>query len=85
MLMIPGRNLCDAGWQTEYTGYLAAEGYGHNRVEFVCLDETAEPSLNSSPTNQNGAILYAVQTRCGSLKCLPYVDRKDLLCAVCTR
>ena len=85
MLMIPGRNLCDEGWHTEYTGYLAAEQYDHYRVDFVCMDETAEPSSDSSLDNDNGVLFYAVQTMCGNLKCPPYADRKDLVCAVCTR
>ena len=85
MLMIPGRNLCDAGWHTEYTGYLVAEKHSHHRSEFICLDKAAEPSPDSSTHDQNGVLIYGVQVRCGSLKCLPYVERKDMLCAVCTR
>ena len=85
MLMIPGRNLCDDGWQTEYTGNLAAEQYDHYRVDFVCLDDKPEPSQDSSPDNNNGVLVFVAQAKCGALKCPPYENEKDLVCAVCTR
>ena len=86
-LMMPGTNLCDEGWTTEYVGYIAAERdhTAHHRSEFICVDDDAEPSDRSNPIDQNGVLLQPTQTICGSLPCLPYVKNKDLLCVVCSR
>ena len=85
--MMPGTNLCDERWTAEYTGYLAAERSHtrHQRSEFICVDDDAEPSARSNPVNQEGASLYPAQTKCGSLPCLPYENNKNLLCVVCSR
>ena len=88
MLMMPGTNLCDEGWTTEYVGYISSEKGGnanHHRSEFICVDDDAEPTPNSSPDDDDGILLIPAQTICGSLPCLPYVDSKDLLCVVCSR
>ena len=82
--MIPARNQCDPGWTTEYTGYLSAEYHGHQRTEFVCVDGEAEP-IDNSIGDQNGALFYPAIAKCGSLPCLPYIENRELLCAVCTR
>ena len=87
VLMMPGTNLCDEGWTTEYVGYIAAARIAEDRhrSEFICIDEDVEPTTNSGTDLEGGAILYPAQTVCGSLPCLPYVDSKDLLCVVCSR
>ena len=85
MMMIPGRNICQPGWITEYIGYLAAQRYTQTRSEFVCMDENAEPHPQSRPNDENGVLFHPAITRCGSFPCLPYVNDKILLCAVCTR
>ena len=88
VLMMPGTNLCDEGWTTEYVGQISAESStytSHYRTEFVCLDDNAEITTHSSPDADNGAMFYPVQVICGSLPCTPYVENKDLLCVVCSR
>ena len=84
VLMIPARNQCELGWTTEYTGYLSAAYSGHQRTEFVCMDGEAEP-LPNSITSHDGTLFYPVIGKCGSLPCLPYINDRELLCAVCTR
>ena len=87
VLMMPGTNLCNEGWTTEYVGYIAAERTheSHYRTEFICLDDDVEPTTHSSPGADHGAVLYPAQAICGSLPCLPYVEGKDVLCVVCSR
>jgi len=85
MLMMPARNDCPSGWTEEYHGYLMTNYYGYNsQKDFVCVDEDAE-YVPGSGANRDGAMLYPVEGRCGSLPCLPYVDGRELTCAVCTK
>ena len=83
-IMIPGRNVCPAGWRTEYKGYLMAERHIHYRTMYTCVDENAE-STTKSVANENGALFYFVEGKCGTLRCPPYVEGRELTCAVCTR
>ena len=87
VLMMPGTNLCNEGWTTEYVGQIstARTHDSYHRTEFICMDDDAEKSLYSSPDNDNGAIFVPAQVICGSLPCTPYVEDKDLLCVVCSR
>ena len=84
--MIPGANLCNAGWSTEYAGQIAATrtNDNHHRTEFVYMDDDAEMTQYSSPDQENGVLFYPTQVICGSLPCIPYVEDKDLLCVVCS-
>ena len=83
-MMIPGRNMCPAGWTREYKGYLMAERHDHYRTMYTCVD--AHPDyIPGSYANRNGALFYFVEGRCGSLRCGPYIDGRELTCAVCTR
>ena len=85
MLMMPARNDCPSGWTEEYHGYLMTEYYNHkNSKDFICLDGDPE-YVPGSQASRNGALLYPVQGRCGSLPCLPYVEGRELTCAVCTK
>ncbi|XP_020912369.2 short-chain collagen C4 [Exaiptasia diaphana] len=84
-LMIPATYDCPAGWSKEYWGYLMTEYYNHQSQKgFICVDQDPEP-VKGSVHNHNGAVLYGVQGRCGSLPCLPYVEGRELTCAVCTK
>ena len=85
--MIPGTNLCNEGWTTEYVGQISATrtASNHFRSEFVCMDDDPEMSSHSRPDYDNGALFYPAQVICGSLPCTPYVANKDLLCVVCSR
>ncbi|XP_020623243.1 short-chain collagen C4-like [Orbicella faveolata] len=85
MLMMPARNDCPSGWTEEYHGYLMTEYYNHKKQrDYICVDEDSE-HVPGSQTNKNGALLYPVQGACGALPCLPYVNGRELTCAVCTK
>ncbi|KAK3090969.1 hypothetical protein FSP39_016111 [Pinctada imbricata] len=78
------RQNCYDGWSKEYQGYLMADYHSHYRAsKFVCVDENPE-SLYGSRNNSNGYLLYAVEGICGSLPCPPYVNGRELTCAVCS-
>ena len=84
VLMIPGKYTCPRKWTREYYGYLMAEHHGHHRSTFECMDVDAETEI-SGVGDQNGALFYHVEPRCGSLPCPPYEQEKEMTCAVCTR
>ena len=85
MLMMPARNDCPSGWTEEYHGYLMTEHYAHKHSsDFICVDGDPE-YVPGSHADKNGALLHLVEGRCGSLPCLPYVDGRELTCAVCTK
>ena len=85
MLMMPARNDCPSGWTEEYHGYLMTEHHGHRHSrDFICLDGDPE-YVPGSKANRDGALLYPVEGRCGSLPCLPYFEGRELTCAVCTK
>ncbi|XP_078703897.1 uncharacterized protein LOC144928973 [Branchiostoma floridae x Branchiostoma belcheri] len=83
-LMIPARKTCPEGWTREYGGYLMAGHYTHHPTEFVCMDGEPEV-LPGGDKDQNGALFYPVEARCGSLPCPPYVEGRELTCVVCTK
>ena len=84
-VMIPARNVCPSGWTLEYKGYLMSAHHGHNgRTQFICVDGNAEATTGSH-ADKNGALLYFVESSCGSLPCPPYGDGKELTCVVCTK
>ena len=84
-LMLPGRDDCPKGWTLEYKGYLMSEHYGHKgRTSAVCVDNDAE-GLVRSEKDENGNLWYVIQTTCGSIPCGPYVNGRELTCAVCTK
>ena len=51
--------------------------------DYVCMDKNAEP-IDSDTSNKQEALLYGVRTTCGSLRCPPYKNHTQMLCAVCT-
>ena len=84
-LMVPGRNLCPEGWTLEYQGYLMSEHYGHKgRSSAICVDHDAE-GFPRTEKDLNGNLWYTLQAACGSLPCGPYINGRELTCAVCTR
>ena len=78
VLMISGRYSCPTGWTREYYGY------SHHRSRYECVDVSPE-TVAGGGTNHDGALFYHVEPRCGSLPCPPYVEEKELTCAVCTK
>ncbi|XP_045169116.2 uncharacterized protein LOC123531884 [Mercenaria mercenaria] len=83
-IMLPGRNICYDGWTLEYSGYLTSGYENHHATEFVCLDGDPE-AIGGGESNVNGKLFYFVEARCGSLRCPPYVNGRELTCAVCTK
>ncbi|XP_068731841.1 short-chain collagen C4-like isoform X1 [Montipora capricornis] len=84
-VMIPATNSCASGWTKEYTGYLMTSHYGHvHETEFVCIDKDPE-TVPGSHTDTNGAVLYVVQSNCGTLPCKPYIEGHELTCVVCSK
>ncbi|XP_052782804.1 short-chain collagen C4-like [Mya arenaria] len=84
LMMIPAKRNCFDGWTKEYEGYLAAGSIATTAPsEYVCLDGKPE-ILYGGGTNTNGKLFYIAEARCGSLRCPPYVNGRELTCAVCT-
>ncbi|CAH1250391.1 COL6A5 [Branchiostoma lanceolatum] len=84
MLMIPARNTCPTAWTEEYDGYLMAASYiTRDAKEFICVDE--QPETVAGRRGRQGARLYPVEARCGSLPCPSYVEGRELTCVVCTK
>ena len=86
LLMIPGKYTCPQNWTREYYGWLMAERFhqAHHRSTFECVDASPE-AIVGGHTNQDGALFYHVEPRCGSLPCPPYDEQKEMTCVVCTR
>ncbi|CAG2197574.1 unnamed protein product [Mytilus edulis] len=83
-IMIPGRESCDSGWKIEYHGILASGAYNHKPSSYICLDRHPE-FLQGGEDNKNGRLLYATQTKCGSLPCPPYANKMAINCVVCSK
>nr|XP_022292474.1 short-chain collagen C4-like [Crassostrea virginica] len=83
--MFAGRKTCYKGWKLEYDGYLMAGYHGHTAgTMYSCVDSQLD-TLHGGHTSQNGKLFYQVEARCGSLKCPPYVEGRELVCAVCSK
>ena len=82
--MIPGKSKCYAGWTFEYSGHLMSGYYDHGATDYYCVDKDPE-NLAGGEANDNGYLLYFVEGRCGSLRCPPYVNGRELQCVVCTK
>ncbi|XP_071123906.1 short-chain collagen C4-like [Mytilus edulis] len=85
VLMVPGKINCHRGWHKEISGYLMSEISTNqwSQSEYICVDESLE-SLPGGRANTNHAVVYPVETVCGSLKCPPYENGKELTCVVCS-
>ncbi|XP_053378710.1 short-chain collagen C4-like [Mercenaria mercenaria] len=84
VLMIPGRNKCHKDYILEYSGYLMGGHYSHaGASEYVCVDDHPE-TLEAGRDVRDEKYFYYVQAACGGLKCPPYVDTRELTCAVCS-
>ena len=57
--------------------------YQHQQRDYVCMDVEAEP-LDDSYGDLDGALVYYVEGRCGSLLCGPYINGYEMTCAVCS-
>ena len=88
VIMIPGKKSCFQGWTVEYTGYLMTGRHNHeshkSATDYYCIDGSPE-DIHGGKANHNGYLLYFVESRCGSLRCPPYVEGRELTCVVCTK
>ena len=84
VLMIPGQHTCPTGWTREYYGYLVSAHYQQKRSTYECMDVAPE-TITGGHVNENGALFYHVEAKCGSLSCPPYENTKELTCAVCSK
>jgi hypothetical protein len=77
-MMIPGRNICPAGWTREYKGYLMAETQDYHRTMYTCVDEYPNYTRGTH-ANVNGDF---VEGECGSLQALyrrAWADMRSVL------
>lgn len=64
---------------------LMAGYYGHSAGSvYTCVDNHPD-TLHGGRADQNGYLFHQVEARCGSLKCPPYVEGRELVCAVCSK
>jgi hypothetical protein len=84
-MMIPARRECPDGWTLQYKGYVhsQASGKGYQMNEYICVDEAPEVAVGA--TDQNQAVIYAVEVHCGSLPCSVFMSGWELTCVVCAR
>uniref|UniRef100_A0A8W8IFZ6 Short-chain collagen C4 n=1 Tax=Magallana gigas TaxID=29159 RepID=A0A8W8IFZ6_MAGGI len=83
--MFPATRMCKEGWKLEYRGYLMAGHPSHTAgTSYTCIDEDPESLHGGGNINNNGYLFYMVEARCGSLKCPPYVEGREIICVVCS-
>ena len=90
VLMIPGTYVCPLSWTREYYGYLMSERHKNRRSTFECVDVSPDILPQSERDidregDDEGALFYHVEPRCGSLPCPPYEEQSELTCVVCSR
>ncbi|GAB1598961.1 uncharacterized protein LOC115232406 [Argonauta hians] len=85
IMMLPGRNKCYPGWVQEYSGYLMTSYWKDSgRSSYICMDKQPE-TTRSGYRHEKCSFFYHVQAQCGSLPCPPYVNQKEITCAVCSK
>ena len=84
LLMVPARTSCPSSWTREYYGYLMAERWTHGKSTYECVDKSPQ-SVPGSAADNNGALFYHIEATCTGLPCPPYVDGREVTCAVCTK
>lgn len=60
-----------------YHGYKAGSTY-------TCVDSYPD-TVHGGHADKNGYLFYTVESRCGTLKCPPYVEGRELVCVVCSK
>ena len=85
-LMIPAKTSCPTSWTREYYGYLMTAHHNHySNKQYECIDNYPDV-IPGSAKDTNGALFYFVETVCGyGLPCGPYIARRAITCAVCTK
>ncbi|XP_062603272.1 uncharacterized protein LOC134265040, partial [Saccostrea cucullata] len=76
--MFPARKTCFKGWDFEYQGYLMPGYHGHAAsTTYKCVDENPD-TFHGGKAGNYGYLFYLVEGRCGSLKCPPYVEGREI-------
>jgi hypothetical protein len=84
VFMLPGSQSCPAGWTAMYAGYLMSTHYTQTKNEHICVDRNAVGMGSSN--FETGTYLYPTESMCGgSLPCGPYVNYREVTCAVCAK
>jgi len=66
-----------------YKGYIMSNEYTQSRGAYVCVDEERMIHHRSRFSDDGGNRWYTVEAQCGALPCGPYVEDRELACAVC--
>ena len=83
--ILVARKTCYRGWKLEYQGYLmAGTVQTSGGSAFNCVDHHPD-TVHGGSSNMNAKPFFFVEARCGSLKCPPYVNGRELVCAVCSK
>ncbi|XP_056006670.1 short-chain collagen C4-like [Ostrea edulis] len=83
--VFPARKTCYKGWKLEYDGYLMAGYHNHPAATtYKCVDRNPD-TITGGHSNHDGYLFYSVEAICGSLKCPPYVNGRELVCVVCSK
>ncbi|KAK3099801.1 hypothetical protein FSP39_009869 [Pinctada imbricata] len=78
-----GKNKCMDSWTKQYSGYLMSGRIDQAPSQYICVDGNAEKI--GTKTNLDGKLLVPVEARCGSLRCPPYKNGRELTCVVCAK
>ena len=86
ILTIPARYTCPTGFTREYYGYMMTElnRASRHRKDTICVDKDTVV-IPGSAANTNPSVVYLMQASCNGLRCPPYVPKKALTCAVCSK
>ena len=88
VIMIPAKKSCFPGWTLEYSGYLMTGRHNHEHhksaTDYYCIDASPE-DIDGGKADHNGYLLYFVESVCGSLRCPPYKNGRELICVVCSK
>ena len=83
--LVTGSPQCPLGWTREYSGHVMAGDRSHvGSTEYLCVDASLG-FVAGTQSNDNQNVVFFTEVRCGSLPCPPYVDRKVLTCALCSK
>ncbi len=85
VLVLPANFTCPQSWITEYNGYLMVENHASFKSGTICVDKKLEDIPESAPPAAVRFNIIHVEGHCNSLPCPPYIDHKELNCAVCTK
>ena len=86
VLTVPARYSCPVGFTREYNGYMMSEWSvgGRGRKDTICVDKNAG-AVRGSVADKNPSVVYLMDAQCNGLPCPPYVAKKPLSCAVCSK